>query len=123
MEKPRPSPNFGNTTSTRVARARRAAKAAGSSAGPSRSRPSGGGELSATTLRPLISAGIDLFLERLDADAAHDVDEALFLAFAALEVARDELLDDPRHLLAGDGAADHAAEGGARASLACPRFS
>src|SRR4051812_42973571 len=107
MEKPRPSPNFGNSTSTRVACARRAANAAGSSAGPSRSTSaSGGGELSATTLRPLISLGIDLFLERLDADAVHDVDEALCLAVPAFEVARDELLDHPRHFLAGDGPAD-----------------
>src|SRR5436190_20185138 len=107
MEKPRPSPNFGNSTSTRVACARRAANAAGSSAGPSRRMSASGcGELSATTLRPLIRVGIDLFLERLDADAAHDVDEALFLAVAALEIARDQLLDHLRHLVARHRAAD-----------------
>jgi hypothetical protein len=43
---------------------------------------------------------IDPLLERLDADALHDVDEPLGVAVAALEVARDQPRDDIGHLRA-----------------------
>src|SRR5438105_13374883 len=92
MEKPRPSPNFGKFTSTRATPSSRSATAAGSSAGSRRSTcSSGDGAFSVMTRRSLISVAIDLFLERLDTDAMHDVDEALGLAVAPLEVALDQL--------------------------------
>src|SRR5262245_978769 len=99
IEKPRPSPNFGKLTSTRAAPPRRAANAAGSSVGSSRSTWSlDESGLSVTTRRPLIRVAIDAFLERLDADALHDVDESLGIAVALLEVALDELLDHVGHV-------------------------
>ena len=66
-----------------------------------------------TTCRPLMSVAIDAFLEGLDADAMHDVDEALGVAVAALEVALDQLLDHVGHLGARERGADHLAERGA----------
>src|SRR3954469_15443516 len=100
MEKPRPSPNFGKCTSTRATRARRSTTAAGSSVGSSRSTSpcSGDGVLSAATRRPLINVGIDIFLERGDADAVHHIDEALGVAVPLREIAVDQTLDDLGHL-------------------------
>src|SRR4051794_21533527 len=119
MEKPRPSPNFGKCTSTREAPARRSANAAGSSVG-SRRRTSGEGGLSATSCRPLMSAAIDLFLEGLDADAVHDVDETLGVAVAALEIAIDQPFHAVGYRGAREGGAEHLARGGfpPRTSLA-----
>src|SRR3954468_6971691 len=100
MEKPRPSPNFGKCTSTRVTRARRSTTAAGSSVGSSRSTSpcSGDGVLSLTTRRPLINVGIDEFLERRGTDAIHHVDEALSVAVPVREIAVDQTPDDVGHL-------------------------
>ena len=63
---------------------------------------SGCGGVSLLTRRPMISLAIDPFLERGDADALHDVDEALGVAVAMLEVALDQLLDDLGNLGAGE---------------------
>jgi hypothetical protein len=49
-----------------------------------------------------MSIAIDLFLEGLGAEAMHDVDEALGLAVATLEVAVDQLLHYVRDLGAGE---------------------
>jgi hypothetical protein len=49
-----------------------------------------------------MSVAIDAFLEGLDADPVHHVDEALGFAVAALEVAGDELLDHLRNVGACD---------------------
>src|SRR5262245_54177752 len=67
-------------------------------------------QLSATMRRSLISVPIDRFLERLDADAVHHVDEALDVAVAAREVALDEFLDDVGDLGASERGPDHLAE-------------
>src|SRR5438093_7194254 len=115
MEKPRPSPNFGKFTSTRATPSSRSATAAGSSAGSRRiTFASGDGALSVMTRRSLISVAIDPFLERLDTDAMHYVDEALGLAVAPLEVALDQPLDDFGHLRASKRGTDHLAERGLR---------
>src|SRR5687768_14354559 len=83
----------------------------GSSPGCSRSTfSSGEGGFSGATRRFLMSLAIDLFLERLDADAVHGIDEALCVAVTMLEVAADELLDDVGDVGAGEGRADHLAE-------------
>src|SRR5438874_2150782 len=81
---------------------------------------SGDGAFSLTTRRCLISAAIDLLLERFDADAMHYVDEAFGLAVAALEVALDQPLDDVRYLCPRERWAEHFAKRGlhARADLA-----
>jgi hypothetical protein len=42
-------------------------------------------------------AAINIFLEWFDADAPHEVDEALFLAVAPLEIKLDQVLDHVRH--------------------------
>src|SRR5437868_5006215 len=119
MEKPRPSPNFGKFTSTRATFGRRSAKAAGSSVGSRRrTSPSGDGELSWTTRHCLINAAIDVFLERRDADAVHQVDEALGVAIAVAEVALDQALDHVGHLGARDRGTDHFAKRGLRATRA-----
>src|SRR5205814_9027710 len=113
MLKPRPSPNFGKFTSTRVTPASSPATFAGSSAGSSRMTfSSGGGCVSLATRRPLISLAIDLFLEGFDADALHDVDEALYLAVPLFEIALDQYLDDVGYLGSGEGRAEHFAERG-----------
>src|SRR3989442_3395492 len=112
MEKPRPSPNFGKFTSTRVAPSSRSATAAGSSPGSRRSTfSSGDGAFSVMTRRCLISVAIDPFLERLDPDAMHDVNEALGLAVAQREIALDQRLDDVRHLRARKRGTDYFAQG------------
>src|SRR5581483_9694236 len=105
-----PSPNLGKFTSTRAAPSSRAATAAGSSPGSSRmTSPSGEGGFG-TTRRPRMSVAIDLFLERLDADAMHHVDEALALAVATLEVDLDQPLDDVGDFRAREGRPEHFAE-------------
>src|SRR5688572_8153023 len=114
MEKPRPSPNLGKFTSTRAARPSSPANAAGSSPGSRRitlSLDESG--LSETTRRPLIRVAINTFLEGLDANAVHDVDEALDVAVAALEVTLDEALDHVGHVRPGEGGPDDFAQGGA----------
>src|SRR5689334_6177106 len=112
MEKPRPSPNFGKLTSTRATPS--SATAAGSSPGSRRTiLPLGGGELSLTTRRPLMSVAIDAFLERFDADAVHYVDEALGIAVAMLQVGMDQLLDDVGDVRARERRADDLAKAGA----------
>src|SRR5262245_58772804 len=99
MLKPRPSPNFGKFTSTRVAPASSLATFAGSSVGSRRTTfSSGDGGVSLTARRPMISLAIDLFLEGFDADALHHVDEPLGVAVATLEVALEQLFDDCRDL-------------------------
>src|SRR5499427_4830212 len=67
-------------------------------------------QLSATMRRSLISVAINRFLEGLDADAVHHVDEALRFAVAARDVALDELFDDVGNLGAGERGADHLAQ-------------
>src|SRR5689334_16899655 len=47
---------------------------------------------SVATFLSLMMSAIDLFLERLDARAPHDVDEAFFLAVAMLEIDLHQLL-------------------------------
>src|SRR5881394_1541541 len=112
MLKPRPSPNFGKFTSTRVAQASSRATFAGSSAGSSRSTFSSGerGSVSLATWRPMINLAIDPLLERLHADTLHDVDETLHLAIALIEVALDQSFDHVRHLGAREGRAEHLAQ-------------
>src|SRR5258708_24408061 len=72
-------------------------------------------QLSATMRRSLISVAIYGFLEGFDADAMHDVDEALGVAVAAREVALDQLFDHVGNLGARKGRSDDFAEGGAAA--------
>src|SRR5258706_16459363 len=113
MLKPRPSPNLGKFTSTRDAVASSPATAAGSSAGSSRTTfSSGDGGVSLTARRPLISLAIDLFLEGLNPDSLHDVDETLHLAVAAREIALDQAFDHVRDVGARERRAEHLAEGG-----------
>src|SRR5439155_10404556 len=115
MEKPRPSPNFGKFTSMRATPSSRSATAAGSSAGSRRiTFASGDGALSVMTRRSLISIAIDLFLERLDTDAMHDVDEALGVAVAPLEIAPDQLFHHQGDVGAGERRPDHLAQCGFR---------
>src|SRR5207244_9699664 len=68
---------------------------------------SGESGFSVTTRRSLISRAIDAFLEGLDSDAMHHVDEALGFAVAALEIALDELFDDVGDLDPGERRTDH----------------
>src|SRR5437868_15013133 len=101
MEKPRPSPNLGKWISTRATRPSRSTNEAGSSAGSRRSTsPSGEGVLSLAMRRSLMSVAIDMFLERLDPDAMHDLDEALGFAVAVLQIAIDEALDHVGNVVA-----------------------
>src|SRR5687768_5263332 len=65
---------------------------------------------SCASFRSLMSNAIYVFLERLDADATHDVDEALGVAVAPLEVELDQLLDDVRHFVLRNRRAEHLAE-------------
>src|SRR5262245_47001426 len=116
MLKPRPSPNFGKFTSTRAAVASSPATFDGSSAGSRRTTfASGDGGVSLATRRPMISLAIDHFLEGLEADALHDVDESLGVAVATLEVALDQPLDRVRNLGARERGAEDLAELGAGA--------
>src|SRR6185295_9628337 len=118
MLKPRPSPNLGKFTSTRVAPASSPATAAGSSVGSSLTTfSSGDGGVSMATRRPLISLAIDLFLEGLHPDTLHDVDEPLHLAVAVFEVTLDQLLDHVRHIGAGERRAEDLAKGGIGAAV------
>src|SRR5712692_9195948 len=66
--------------------------------------------ISATKRRSLISVAIHEFLEGLDADAVHHVDEALGVAVAAREVAVDQPLDHVGHFGASERRADHLAQ-------------
>src|SRR5882672_8292907 len=68
-------------------------------------------QLSATMRCSLISVAIDGFLERLHADAVHDVDETLGVAVAAREIAFDELLDHVGDLGARERRSDDLAQG------------
>src|SRR5688572_19938405 len=89
--------------------------AAGSAVGSRRSTLSlDEGWLSVTTRRPLMSVAISAFLERFDADAVHDLDEALGLAVAVIEVAMDELLDYGRDIRARERGADDFPQGSRR---------
>src|SRR5882762_3148130 len=80
----------------RATRSSRSATDAGSSVGSRRSTSpcSGEGALSVAIRRPLMSVAINAFLERFDADALHDVHEALGLAVAVRQIGVDEALDD-----------------------------
>src|SRR5713226_4187088 len=82
--------------------------------GTSGSSPAGprlsSSQLSATMRRSLISVAIHEFLEGLDADAVHHVDEALGVAVAAREVAIDQPLDHVGHFGTSERRADHLAE-------------
>src|SRR5215831_16540299 len=64
-------------------------------------------QLSATMRCSLISVAINRFLEGVDADAMHYVDEALRIAVAARQIALDELLDHVGDLGPGERRADH----------------
>src|SRR5258708_15366412 len=103
-------------TSARATRPRRSATAAGSSVGSSgRTLPwSGEGAVSAAMRRPLIRVAINTFLERLDADALHDVDEALGVAVALPQIALDQALDHVGALGARERRPDDLAEGCAK---------
>src|SRR5688572_16044599 len=81
---------------------------------------SGESGFSLTTRRPLMSVAIDAFLEGLDADAVHHLDEALGVAVAVLQIGFDESFDDIGNVSAGERRADDLAErhAGARACLA-----
>src|SRR5438445_7429924 len=72
-------------------------------------------QLSATMRRSLISVAIYGFLEGLDADAVHHVDEALGVAVAAREIALDQLLDHVGDLRSSERRADDLTEGCAAA--------
>src|SRR3954471_273366 len=114
MEKPRPSPNFGKFTSIRAALLIFSVKTERSSCGSSRSTSASGGEGGfATTRRSLISVAIDSRFKRFDADAMHEVDEALDLAIARVQIELDQFLDHVRHLGARKRGAEHFAERGA----------
>src|ERR1043165_1206902 len=63
-----------------------------------------------------MSVAIDAFLEGLDADPVHHVDEALGFAVAALEVAGDELLDPLRNVGACERGPDNLPQRRARSS-------
>jgi hypothetical protein len=58
----------------------------------------------------LISVPIDTFLERLDSDAMHHLDEALGFAVAAIEIAVDEFFDDVGDVRPGKRGPDHFAK-------------
>src|SRR5215510_11327148 len=114
MEKPRPSPNFGKLISIKETLDRRAAIAAGSSVGSNRmTSPSGEGGF-ATTRRSLISVAIDSRFEGFDAEAMHDVDEALGVAISFAQVEADQLLHHVRHFGARERGAEHLADRRAR---------
>src|SRR6266700_3839558 len=96
----------------------RPATDAGSSVGsrrttsPSCASPSGDGAICAAMRRPLISVAINVFLERFDTDALHDVDEALGFAVAFFQIALDQALDHVGDIRARERGADDLAEGG-----------
>src|SRR5687768_7037389 len=62
---------------------------------------------SLTTRRPLMSVAIDAFLERFDADAMHDVHEALGVAVAVLDIGLNEFLYYIGHVRARERRADN----------------
>src|SRR5689334_11543466 len=64
---------------------------------------------SSAMTRCLMSCDIHTFLERFDTEAMHRVHEALVVV-AVVDVRVDEALDDVRHLVRGEGGADHLAE-------------
>src|SRR3954467_3912392 len=114
MEKPRPSPNLGKFTSMRAALLIFSVRTERSSCGSSRSTsPSGCEGGFATTRRSLISVAIDSRFKRFDADAMHEVDEALDLAIAFIQVELDEFFHHVGHFGAGKRGAEHFAERGA----------
>src|SRR6185436_5415753 len=84
-------PNCGKLIAITRARPTAAATTAGSSVGSS---TTSGGESRVTICRFLIRIAIDAGLEGFDADAMHDVDEALGLAVALREIGFDQPLDD-----------------------------
>src|SRR5436190_6480575 len=65
-----------------------------------------------------MSVAIDAFLEGLEADAMHHVDEALGFAVAPLEVAGDELLDHVGDVGPRERGPDHLAQRRARRDFA-----
>src|SRR3970282_2179992 len=69
---------------------------------------------------PLMMTAINMLLEGFDSGAPHDVDEALFLAFALLEIDSDQLLDHVGNLLARAGRPDHLAQRRRRAGAGEP---
>src|SRR6185503_3380142 len=64
---------------------------------------------SSATTRCLMSCDIDAFLEGLDADASHGIDESL-AGVARLEIGFDEALDHVGHLVRRERRADDLAE-------------
>src|SRR4051812_5630904 len=114
MEKPRPSPNFGKFTSMRAASLIFSVKTERSSCGSSRSTSASGSEGGfATTRRSLISVAIDSRFKWFDANAMDEVDEALDLAVACVQVELDQFLDHVGHFGARKRRAEHFAERGA----------
>src|SRR6185437_9730611 len=65
-------------------------------------------QLSAAMRRSLMRLAIDVLFKRIDSDAVHDIDEALGVAVAMLEIAADQALDDLRHLCARERGAERA---------------
>src|SRR3954469_6144159 len=70
-----------------------------------------------------MNVAIDAFLEGLEADAMHHVDEALGFAVAAFEVAGDELLDHFGDVGACERGPDDPAQRRARRDFARPGLS
>src|SRR5512144_544482 len=75
---------------------------------------------SSTSAPFLMSCGIDALLERIDADAAHRVDEGL-LGFPALDENVDDLRDHVGHFGGGERRSDHLPERGVEALRAADR--
>src|SRR5262249_26177620 len=76
---------------------------------PSAAASRSSAQRSSAIARSLMSRGIDAFLEWLDAEPPHGVDEPLVLV-AALDIDIDETLDHVGHLLRGEGRTDDLAE-------------
>src|SRR5687768_10172970 len=87
----------------------------GSSPGSRRTTFSlGEGGFSLTTRRPLMSVAIDALLEWFDADAMHDVDEALGFAVATFQIHTDKFFNHLRNIRARERRPEHLAERGRR---------
>src|SRR5215831_4478223 len=85
-----------------------------SAASSSRSQGSGASFLS------LMMIAIHAFLEWIETGAPHDVDEALFGAFAPLQIDLDQLLDDIGNLRPRERGSDHLSHRGGRAGTGQP---
>src|SRR5258706_2951803 len=111
----RPATDAGSSAGSRRTASPCSCSRAGRCAAPcSCASPLGESAVCVAMRRPLISVAINVFLERFDTDALHDVDEALGFAVALFQIALDQTLDHVRHVGAGERGSDDFAERGLR---------